>query len=296
MRLRVALVGLMVLLPLVACHNPQTGPTPLSQTPLAGGGAPSGVAARVNGQPIALAVYEAQVQAALASLQEQPGADTSPEGQAALRQQVLDWLIDQALLDQAATREGLAVSDEEVEAEVARVRGENPAGFSSWLQANGYSEEAFRAQTRSDLLGARLRERVAAQVPATAEQVHLRQIVLGSEAEAQDVAAQIRQGADWAVLARTRSLDAASRDSNGDLGFVPRGLLPDAVEQAAFSLQPGDIAGPVVSAYGWHIIHVVERDPARPVPADMLDFLRQQAFEQWLEEERGKAEIERFVS
>lgn len=294
MRLRVALVGFAALLSLSACTSPQPTSQPISQTPLSGSEV-AGVAARVNSQPIALAVYEAQVEIALTSLQQTPGADASAEAQAALRQQVLDWLIDQALMDQAAAREGLVISDDEVEAEVARVRNENPGGFAAWLEANGYTEESFRAQTRSDLLGAGLRERVAAQVPATAEQVHLRQIVLRSEAEAQQVAAQIRQGADWAELARTRSIDEATRDSAGDLGWVPRGLLPEAVEQAAFGLQPGDIAGPVVSAYGWHILYVVERDPARPVPAEMLDLLRQQAFERWLEAERGKATIERYI-
>jgi len=143
--------------------------TPVQAVQAAGRPSPrADVAATVNGQPIAMATYQAQLQAAMAGFSEESGVDpNSPEGQAAfagLQVQVLDWLIDQALVDQAAARQGIAVDDARVAAEVERIRNENKEGFAGWLEANGFTEETFRAQTRSDLLAAAMRDLVTRDV------------------------------------------------------------------------------------------------------------------------------------
>ena len=257
----------------------------------------SGVAAIVNGQEISMATYQAQLQAAIKSYGQQPGADPqSADSQVALRQQVLEWLIDQTLIDQAAEREGIVVSDEQVTAAFERIRSENPDGFAEWLAENGFTEETFCAQTRSDLLGVAMRELVTRDVGGEVEQIRLRQIVVGSEAEAQDLLAQIRNGsATFEALARAHSIDEASRDNGGDLGFVPREMLPESVAQVAFAMQPGEISAPVQSRFGWHLVQVVERDPARQVPPEMLATMRQEVFMRWLERERAKAQIERYA-
>lgn len=257
----------------------------------------SGVAAIVNGQEIPMATYQAQLQAAIKSYGQQPGADPqSTDSLAALRRQVLEWLIDQTLIDQAAEREGIVVDDQQVTASFGRIRSENPEGFAEWLAENGFTEETFRAQIRSDLLGVAVREMVTRDVGGRVEQVHLRQIVVGSEAEAQGLLAQLREGnATFEALARAHSTDEASRNNGGDLGFRPREMLPESVAQVAFALQPGEISSPVQSRFGWHLLQVVERDPAREVPSEMLASMRQEVFMRWLEHERARAQIERFV-
>lgn len=244
-----------------------------------------------------MATYQAQLQAAIKSYGQQPGADPqSADSQVALRQQVLEWLIDQTLIDQAAEREGIVVSDEQVTAAFERIRSENPDGFAEWLAENGFTEETFCAQTRSDLLGVAMRELVTRDVGGEVEQIRLRQIVVGSEAEAQDLLAQIRNGsATFEALARAHSIDEASRDNGGDLGFVPREMLPESVAQVAFAMQPGEISAPVQSRFGWHLVQVVERDPARQVPPEMLATMRQEVFMRWLERERATAQIERYA-
>ena len=258
-------------------------------------------AAVVNGEEISMARYEAQLRIALATYAEGAGLDEdSPEGQAtikALRRQVLEWLIDQVLIDQAAARAGVVVSDAQVDAEIARVRGRNPTGFDNWLEKNGFTEEGFREQVRSDLLGAAMRERVTATISSRAEQVHLRQIVVPGEAEARDLLEQLQSGGvGFEDLARAHSIDESTRDSGGDLGFVPRGMLPESVERVAFGLEPGVIAGPIQTALGWHLIQLVEKDPARELPPQLLETLRQDAFMKWLEGERERAQVLRYVS
>lgn len=261
---------------------------------------PGDVAALVNGQVIPMALFQAQAEAAVRAFRQQPGnAQEAPEAQPAeqaLRRQVLDLLIDQVLIEQAAAREQVAVDQGQVDAEVARVRAENPDGFSGWLAANGFTEESFRAQVHRDLLATALRQRIADAVAGQEEQVHLRQIVVATEAEAQELLAQVAAGtAAFEELARAHSLDEAGRAVGGDLGFVPRGVLSPAVEEAAFGLQPGQVAGPVESATGWHLVLLVARDPAREVPPELLAARQQESFARWLAEERERAEIERYV-
>lgn len=125
-------------------------------------------AAIVNGQAILKASYEAQLQMAIAGYTGQSKVDaSSAEGQAALgalREQVLGYLIDQVIIEQAARREGIKVDEAQVAAEVQRIRSENPEGFAAWLKANGLTEESLSAQVRSDLLSRAVRDRVTKDV------------------------------------------------------------------------------------------------------------------------------------
>lgn len=104
---------------------------------------------------------------------------------------------------------------------------------------------------------------------ALPEEVHVRHILLPmgrdeavTRAEAQALVQQLRGGADFAAMARARSVDKASAQRGGDLGFFPKGKMAPEFEVAAFGLkQPGDVSEPVKSGFGYHIIELVERKP-----------------------------------
>ena len=160
----------------------------------------------------------------------------------------------------------------------------------------GLTYEEFREALRSQMLASAMFEQVTASVPTTAEHVHARHILVATEEEAQAILARLRAGEDFAALARECSLDENTRESGGDLGFFPRGLLiaPE-VEEAAFALSPGQISGVVRSQFGYHIVQVLERDPDRPLAPEVRADLRERAFRRWLEEQWEGAAIERFV-
>jgi foldase protein PrsA len=258
-----------------------------------------GVAAVVNGQPIPLAEYETQAGVAESYYSQQP--DIDPESQAGkeelaqLRLQVLDWMIDQVLIEQAAIREGIQVPDTQVDAEVAKMRAEDATRFDQWLEANGLTLESFKRRLRVEMMGAALSERVTRTIPTRVEQVRVRHILLSTEQEAKRVLDQLESGVDFATLARTYSLDGSNADQGGDLGFFPRGLMAPEFEEAAFSLAPGEVSGVIKTQFGYHVIEVLEYDPDRDVPAEILPALRQQAFQRWLESERALATIEIFL-
>jgi peptidyl-prolyl cis-trans isomerase C len=135
---------------------------------------------------------------------------------------------------------------------------------------------------------------------AAPEQIHARHILLavakdGSDdakvkAQAEDLIAQLRHGADFAKLAQEYSTDKGSAARGGDLGFFQRGRMVPPFEDAAFALQKkGDLSAPVKTQFGYHIIELVERKPADTQPFDaVLPTLREEMLSKLNSEERAK--------
>ena len=88
------------------------------------------------------------------------------------------------------------------------------------------------------------------------------------EAKAKEVLQKIRDGADFAEMAKEYSEDAANAESGGDLGWFGEGEFPEAFEQAAFALDPGAISDVVKSTAGYHIIKLQEHQEGRTRPFD----------------------------
>jgi len=172
--------------------------------------------ALVNGAPISRVEYEARLAQALTyrAAQGAPTGDT-PLAAQPLEEQVLEWLIDRALIAQAAQALGVVVYPEEVEAALASVRGNDAARFTQWLSANGLTEDSFREQLRDDLLMAAVRDRVTAHLPPEAEQVRTLHILVGDEALAMRLVTELRGGADFGALARQYSEDEGTRSRGG---------------------------------------------------------------------------------
>jgi peptidyl-prolyl cis-trans isomerase D len=68
-------------------------------------------------------------------------------------------------------------------------------------------------------------------------------------------------GADFAALAKEHSDDTSNKEQGGDLGFFAAGRMVPAFDQAVFSMQPGDISGPVETEFGYHLIKLEEIRP-----------------------------------
>jgi foldase protein PrsA len=253
--------------------------------------------AMVNGVPVSRADFDAQLAQAETYFVQQPGFDPKSEvGQQSLlqlREQVLGWMIDQVLIQQAAAAAGITVPAAKIDAQVLRIKGDDEARFEAWLAANGLTEETMREQVRLDLLTSAMRDRVTATLTRRTQQVHARHILLSTEEGANAALARLQAGANFIALAREVSEDETTRDSGGDLGFMPRGVMPPAFDEAAFALKPGEISGIVRSDFGFHLIQVVEIDPNRAVPDDLWPVVQQRAFDDWLNQQRANANIQR---
>lgn len=258
-----------------------------------------GLAALVNGAPIAFEEYQRQV-VQVEAFFEQEGLDAeSEEGRERLeqaRRQVLEQMIDQELIRQAAEEMGISISDEELDSSIADIIAQSGGEeeFNQSLQATGTTYDDFKQMLLDQLLSEAVYASVTESINSVAEQVHARHILLPTRERAEEVLARLQSGEDFAYLAREYSEDISSRETGGDMGFFPRGVMPPEVEDVAFSLEVGEVSQIVQSQFGFHVLQVLEREE-REIAVEVFENLRQQTFMQWLQEQRESATIERFV-
>jgi parvulin-like peptidyl-prolyl isomerase len=259
------------------------------------------LAARINNQPLYLDVYEAQIAQFERSRRAQESVSVEPDTSLSqIRQQVLDGLLDQLLIEQQAELLGIRITDEEVETKAQEIitQLESQQQFETWLANNQFTYEIFLAHLRSQLVANRLFEQVTQDAPATAEQIWLRYIRVSDSPTVQTIVEQLKTGSDFVMLAQIYSLDEEKGIEEGDLGWMPKqaGLLPAGVENLAFSLHPGEIGGPIQTGQGFYIVKLEARDAARPLTPEMRQLLKKQIFVEWLQEKRGAATIEKYVA
>ena len=144
---------------------------------------------------------------------------------------------------------------------------------------------------------------------ATVVQSHARHILLRPNAQLSETAARQRLAdfkkrveagqADFAQLARENSQDT-SATSGGDLGWAAPGLFVPEFEEALHSLEPGQIAEPVMSRFGVHLIQLLERRQATLTQREQREVARNlvrekkldEAYVRWAQEVRGRAYVE----
>jgi parvulin-like peptidyl-prolyl isomerase len=258
------------------------------------------LAARVNGVGISLDAFNRQAAQAQAALTQNGGLDPkSQAGQDAiksLRQQVLDQMINDVVIAMEADREGIKVTDNDVNARLAQMIQD--AGsvdkLNAYLTKNQLTLGDLCTQVRNQLLGEAMLNRITAAIPTSADQVHAAHILVPTAAEAQQIRTQLVNGADFASLAKKYSKDDASAANGGDLGWFPKGVMDPNFEAVAFQLKVGEISQVVQTQFGFHIIKVLGHE-VRPLPPEVIQNQRQQAFLAWLQAVRGTLKIDRLV-
>ncbi len=143
----------------------------------------------------------------------------------------------------------------------------------------------------------------------TVRQMRLRHILIKtdqkvSDAQAQqrlrNLAQQIRQGGDFALLARAHSQDPRSKDRGGDLGWISEGDLDPALARIVNQLQLNELSEPTKTPQGWHLMQVVERRMSQVDREAQYARVREALFrrrveeqwETWLQQLRQQAFVE----
>jgi parvulin-like peptidyl-prolyl isomerase len=260
-----------------ATPTPTVTPAPPTATPVP-------AAATVNGEIMPMAEFEAELaryQSAMAAL----GKTVSEEEASKI---VLDDLIDQVLLAQGARAAGFDLTEADLQSRIDAL-ADSVGGadqLSAWQSAHGYDESSFRSTLRRAVEVAWMRDKIIADVPGTAEQVHVQQILAYNEDAARRALEQLQAGKAFDEVAVI--YDPLTR---GDLGWFPRGyLLEPKIEEAAFNLQVGQYSEVIATEVGFHIITVLERGD-HPLSPDALLTVQEQAVREWLAGQRAQAQI-----
>lgn len=243
------------------------------------------MALTVNGEGITLVEFNV----AVADYINAQAALGAPVDSATATSAVIDDLVAQMLLAQAARAEGFTLDDAALQARIdslAQSLGGADA-LEAWKKAHGYGEAGFQSALKRAAESAWMRDKIISSVPETAEQIHLQQILLYNEDKARSFLLQLNGGSDFDELALI-----ADPVTRGDLGWIPRGyLLNKEIEDIAFNLAVGEHSDVIASDVGFHILRVLERDPAHPLSPDARLALQDLALKNWIEQERGKADI-----
>lgn len=201
---------------------------------------------------------------------------------------LVNSLIDSKLAAVEARREGLHETAE-VKRRLARIEEQIlERALLVRRITKGISEEALQERYRA----------LAAKTEGQ-EQMQARHILVETEARAKALIAEIKDGGDFAELAKRGSI-GPSAAKGGDLGYFARGDMLAEFSDAAFKLADGEITDePVRTQYGWHVIKVVARRAAvAPAFAAVADQLRNELSREIgagvMKELRSAATIERF--
>jgi parvulin-like peptidyl-prolyl isomerase len=194
------------------------------------------------------------------------------------KKNILSQLIDYELLFQQAQKEKVKISDDEINLEIDKIKDNfsSPEEFNEALKANNITlvqlKENIKRQSMINKVLEETRNRVNISNEdllkyydenkenlLEPEQVQARHILVETEEEANILLLQLKEGlTDFAELAKEKST-CPSAENGGDLGFFTRGQMVKEFEDAAFSLEPGEISDVVQTQFGYHIIKCVEK-------------------------------------
>lgn len=233
---------------------------------------------KVNGKEIPQSRIDAGVKSRVAQ-----GQPDTPE----LRNSVKDALINQEIIAQEAIKKGLNKKPDVVAAiDINRQDILVNAYVQDYLQKNPVNEETLKKEY----------ERIKAQLGG--KEYRARHILVENEAEAKDIIAQLKKGANFEKLASERSKDNGTKDRGGDLDWSVPGNFVKPFGEALGKLKKGQMTEtPVQSNFGWHVIRLEDERPFQApaydaVKQNLQRSVQQQMIQKALADLRAKAKVE----
>jgi peptidyl-prolyl cis-trans isomerase C len=203
-----------------------------------------------------------------------------------LRQQLVERMIDQAMIANAARKAGY-LDRADVKKRVADI--------TERVLNEIYVSDRIAATVTDAKVKDEYQKSIA--LEKKSEEVRARHILVKTKAEADAIIAEIKGGADFAKVAKAKSTGPSKRNG-GDLGFFGFKQMVPPFAKAAFALKPGEITNePVKTQFGWHVIKVEDRRVAgkanfEQASQKIRQEMRQKAYKDTIAELRSKAKIE----
>lgn len=221
----------------------------------------------------------------------------------------LNLLIENEVIDLELKKRNITITDDEVDLAVentAYLYGGEEGLKASMLQS-GLTEEMFRNNTKKLLS---LKKIMSKEIEVTEEEieqyfdenkerffdmderVEVHVILVDEEAEAESIIEELEADADFAELAEQYS-EHNSAEAGGNVGFVTKDILPDALASATFALEIDEISEPIYTEAGYHIVKVTDKKEAKEATLDeardiikelILTEKTQKRYDSWFDE------------
>jgi parvulin-like peptidyl-prolyl isomerase len=292
-----------LLIPVVSCKKKETGP-------------PSPAIALVGEEPITLSELN-QVVAEFGKEVPLPKKEEELEN---LKKDLLEQLIQTRIFLQAAKRENVAVSGEELNEIIKKSKNDySDAEFNDMLKARGLTYENWVRRIKELSTIQKLEEKATAGIaePSPEEikayyQAHIedyklkagvkiRQILLATEKEANEAREALLKGADFAKLATEKSI-SPDKDLGGDLGVLTPDQMPEGFE-VTLTLPVGAVSKVTKTSYGYHIFKVEGKQQKMTISLSeegpkiknlLLQEKRDKEFARWALDLRNSTKIKVF--
>jgi peptidyl-prolyl cis-trans isomerase C len=120
-----------------------------------------------------------------------------------------------------------------------------------------------------------------------------------AEDKVKDTIERIKKGEDFAKLATALTEDPSGKQDGGDLGYFTKDQMVPEFSEAAFTLEKGEISGPIKTQFGWHVLKVEDKRMREPPPfekvrAELEEYASRRAQTDFVKKLRADAKIERL--
>jgi len=265
----------------------------------------------------------------------QMGRPVSDAQLSEMRKRMLDNLIAYELLYQESKKQGVKVTDAAVDEKISELKKQYPdeAEFKQMLSGSNLTEADLKFHMERGIAIEQLvNQKIVQKITVTdkeirtfydsnldrfkqPEQVQASHILIKVDPEANEsekakarkqletIQKKVKKGEDFGALAKEHS-GCPSSTQGGDLGYFGRGQMVKPFEDAAFALEPGQVSDIVETRFGYHLIKVTDKKPARTVPFEEVkegigEHLKQQQVGEkvlaYVEELKSKAKVETFL-
>jgi parvulin-like peptidyl-prolyl isomerase len=262
-----------------------------------GSGSSGKIAAHVGGQPIPASRLDVLMNSARVNYQHngRPFPKAGSDNYLSLRDRALGYLIVAKELEQSAAQElDVHVTDAEIAAAVKHSVDTQFGGsedkLNASIKAQGLNRNEYEEEERLALTQVAVTKKIAAGATVTTKEVaayynshraefrrprsrSVREIRVDRVELAKSLYKRLKHGADFATLVRKYSKDTSIKNTGGKF-TVTQGVGNAYLTKVAFGLRTGQIAPPLVTVHGWHIVQALSPiQPAKVVPLSEVSTL-----------------------
>jgi peptidyl-prolyl cis-trans isomerase C len=278
-------------------------------------------AASVNGKSISKIQFEREL-AVFQKQAAQKGQQLNDADLTTVKNRILENLIETEILYQQSQKEGIKVDDQAINEQIETIKKRFPdeAAYNKALEGMNVSEKEIRGQIQrglaiNQLLDTNIRKKITVTEEESnkfyndnpnffkqPEQVKASHILIKVAPDAEEskkiqarkkietIQKKVRQGEDFGLLAKANS-EGPTAQREGDLGYFSQGQMVKPFGDAAFALKVGEVSEIVETQFGYHLIKVTDKKPARTIPYKEV----QQKLEQHLKIEKERTEIQGYI-